>query len=312
MPPPDDRSVQDVVIIDAVEIEDVAIDTITPSSLVLGDYVSVRKDNLNVEGEVLAIYDHSVFWGTPEDKVTFALYRDQSLKPFPNDESVRLFNASDVEIFEARAPLNISSFRERSQALRLPLSSPPLEGSQYILMGNSDYHLEEEGFGHFAYDLTRFNEEGARFQNAGDLNEDYFVFGNDVHSPVSGTVVDVIRHVPDNTPGTFPNPEDYLNTPQNLLGIHLYGNYYLYLLHFEFDSIPEHLTFGSVINERDFLGRVGNSGVSLEPHLHASLYYYDAASERSWSVPLFWRDVIVDGAFESFVVPQTGQSISAP
>jgi len=39
------------------------------------------------------------------------------------------------------------------------------------------------------------------------------------------------------------------------------------------------------------LGRIGNSGTSLEPHLHLALLHWDRARARFWSVPVDFLDV---------------------
>jgi hypothetical protein len=119
----------------------------------------------------------------------------------------------------------------------------------------------------------------------------------------------------------------------NRVGVWLGGAYYLYLLHFRPGTIPTSargtcepvvpgvrcVDVGASLPAGTYLGRVGNSGVTYEPHLHVTLYFYDAADgpARSWSVPSEFADVWTaqdpsqGASFASWGVPQTGQWISA-
>ncbi|MCB0385762.1 MAG: M23 family metallopeptidase, partial [Bdellovibrionales bacterium] len=115
-------------------------------------------------------------------------------------------------------------------------------------------------------------------------NRDFVVWNKPVVSPVKGKVIEVVRDQADNPSriegGEFKNRQD-----GNYIGIDIGEGFYAYFLHFKKGSIPESIEIGSEINVGDFLGTVGNSGVSLVPHLHLSLYYYDTGTKRYWSVP---------------------------
>ena len=67
------------------------------------------------------------------------------------------------------------------------------------------------------------------------------------------------------------------------------------------------------------VGRVGNSGVSLEPHLHVVLFWYDDSSQpaRYWSVPGEWANLYSapspqgPAVHHDFFVPRSRTWISA-
>jgi len=114
----------------------------------------------------------------------------------------------------------------------------------------------------------------------------------------AGVVVEVVRDAPDNLPGAY--PDDAVN---NMVGVWLGGQVYLYLLHFQQGSIPASLRPGVALEQGAFLGLVGNSGVTLEPHLHMTALYYDVApvgsgEVRTWSVPIEWEDVYLSATVE--------------
>ena len=101
-------------------------------------------------------------------------------------------------------------------------------------------------------------------------------------------MVDAIDTYPDNIPGVFD-----VELPNNLFGVHLGGQFYLYLLHLREGSIPDDIALGDTLDAGTVIGRVGNSGVTVEPHLHLTVYWFDANADppRSWSVPSEWADL---------------------
>ncbi|MEL6177747.1 MAG: hypothetical protein AAFS10_02290 [Myxococcota bacterium] len=85
----------------------------------------------------------------------------------------------------------------------------------------------------------------------------------------------------------------------------------MYLLHLREGSIPDDIEPGQILQAGTFVGRVGNSGVTLEPHLHMTAFWYDAAAEepRYWSVPMEFADIYVSpgpegpGIFYDYIDP---------
>ena len=80
--------------------------------------------------------------------------------------------------------------------------------------------LEEDGFGDFAWDLTYTDPAGGTqvYKGTGLANTDYFIWDAEVLLPTGGTVVEVERGAPDNTPGSYPP-----TATNNLVGVHLFG-----------------------------------------------------------------------------------------
>lgn len=70
---------------------------------------------------------------------------------------------------------------------------------------------------------------------------------------------------------------------------------------------------GDQIQVGDFLGEVGNSGVSFTPHLHMTMYYYSEELSRMVSVPTFFKDIKLKTAETNFgicsYVPTRGDQI---
>jgi hypothetical protein len=264
-------------------------------------------------GEHIATFDHNRWWAT-EARITHALFDVSALRPYPDDESVTFIDHASIErISEITSP-GRAPYRQALQAEGITLDRSPLGGVSLVYTGHDSYHLEENGYGDFAWDIVRTNESGSRFLGDGAANEDYLVWDSPVYLPTSGYVVEVVRDAPDNTPGTYLE-----GATNNLVGIHLHGAYYLYLLHMREGSVPEEVVVDAYLDAGAFLGNVGNAGVTLEPHLHIVVLWYDANADtpRSWSVPAEFRDLWTGPApagpsqMHPFVDPSTGTYISS-
>jgi len=268
-------------------------------------------DGTVLRGSLVASYDQRIWWASAEVE-TLALFDPAGWASWPEDRSLRFVHSTDI----ARStPVHLdgaATWEETLRGLSLGVGSMPLEGPALVIRGQDGYHLEEDGYGDFAWDLVRTDSLGRRFSGTGAQNEDYLVWGQEVRLPSAGVVVEVVRDAPDNRPGAY--PEGAVN---NMVGVWLGGQVYLYLLHFQQGSIPSGIAPGVGLEAGTVLGRVGNSGVSLEPHLHMTALYYDVApvgsgEVRTWSVPIEWRGLWIAGAADEagswteWAVPETG------
>ena len=121
---------------------------------------------------------------------------------------------------------------------------------------------------------------------------DYGIYGLEIVSPVSGTVVQMRNDLPDHPPGD--SPVKFRDMKGNFIYLKLdQSGTYLLLAHFMKDSIV--VEEGEHVSEGDFLGRVGNSGNSSEPHLHIH-HQKDNPLTNSFltarGLPLFFRQEI--------------------
>ncbi|MCA9561976.1 MAG: hypothetical protein KC561_00740 [Myxococcales bacterium] len=282
-----------------------------------GQAVVVRLESgNNLEGELVATYDTNYWDDASEEGFYFALASPGAYdRWWEDDRSVRVVPSSQVsEIQGTEWPDGRPVFRDHLRQHGIVAAQLPLAGMQHVITASDSYHREENGYGDFAVDLVVTDQDGVRFQNDGLENSDYLIWGQEVYLPTGGYIVEVQRDAPDNTPGTY--PDEAVN---NMVGIRIAGAYYLYLLHFQEGSIPDELVPGDQFYPAGtYIGRVGNSGVSLEPHLHLALLYYDREHARSWSVPFEFANAIVHqapldpGAPHDFVRAQSRIWLSQP
>ncbi len=259
-------------------------------------------------------FDHRFWWWDAEERTTVALFDPQRFAEFPHDDSLRIVDLEEIESAqEVPGSGDELCYHDFLSERGLTLRRSPLEGEAQILMGNEGYHRHESGYGDFAWDFTVVDGAGSRFVEDGTEVEHYLVWDQPVYSPVSGTVVEVYSEGEDNPPGEVPDDGRDQN---NMVGIHLGGGYHVYLLHFREGSIPPEVIPGAMVQEGQFLGTVGNSGVTLEPHLHVALLWWDG--ERYWSVPTFFDELRVRrfpgdaGEVRREVVPVTGEIVEDP
>lgn len=155
------------------------------------------------------------------------------------------------------------------------LSFPLQDGVFYVGQGGANptlnYHNTDPAQ-RFAVDATSLNLAGTR--TVGLLPSDparYEIFDKEIHSPCAG---EVIRAEDGNMDHSGPN-EDPQNPAGNHVVVRCQANGVagqsqpavdVLLAHMRQDSVA--VDEGAEIEERQLLGRVGNSGNTTEPHIH--------------------------------------------
>jgi murein DD-endopeptidase MepM/ murein hydrolase activator NlpD len=113
-----------------------------------------------------------------------------------------------------------------------------------------------------ALDIVKLNDLGNRAAGiAPRALEAYAIFGERVHSPCDGLVARVRDGLADNPPA---HP-DVANASGNHVVVRC-GDAEIMLAHLQKGSIA--VTPGLTVRSGDLIGRIGNSGHSMEPHLH--------------------------------------------
>jgi len=158
----------------------------------------------------------------------------------------------------------------------------PLKHGRYVVqqgghgLPTNIFHVSARGAS-YAIDMVRLNRWGARANKPfSERLEDYAVFGDTVYAPLAGTVQNARSENPDNTP---PRRE---RGPSNLNAVVIAGeDCTVFLGHLRQDGVL--VQEGEVVRAGDPIGLVGNSGMSIEPHLH--IQAHQRTDGPWWSAP---------------------------
>jgi murein DD-endopeptidase MepM/ murein hydrolase activator NlpD len=199
----------------------------------------------------------------------------------------------------------------RSQAFDLPLTIPdpplvldlPFTGAWRVTQGHacSTQHRRGKLGGEFAWDLAAVVEGGRsgtpRYLET-HRNEDSATYGREIGAPVAGTVVAAVDGTPDNDEQReFPR-RSLVETARAPKWI--FGNYVVLDAGDGRFVLLAHLMKGSVavkpgdrVTSGRILGRAGNSGNTVLPHLHVQVMdRADPANPEVSGLPAELRDYV--------------------
>jgi Peptidase family M23 len=154
---------------------------------------------------------------------------------------------------------------------------PPLRGERYIsadsccdasrhtraaLPVNGRVWLAQR----FAVDWEQLDEEGRVYRGAGTDVASYNIYGKDVLAVADAKVASVIDNLPNQVPGQMPVNISVEEADGNSIVLDLSGGRYALYAHLKPGSIRVHT--GDTVKRGETIALVGNSGNTLEPHLH--------------------------------------------
>jgi murein DD-endopeptidase MepM/ murein hydrolase activator NlpD len=163
----------------------------------------------------------------------------------------------------------------------------PFDGVWYVSSEHGFLDAHKRFFAEaFAYDFLQIGANGKSFQRDGKSNGDYYAYGKKVIAAKDGTVVFLRTDIVENVPGETTNT----TTPSGNVVIIDHGNsQYGYYAHLKPFSVS--VKVGAKVRAGEAIGEVGNSGDSLEPHLHFHVMNNMDASEADGIPVLFesWK-----------------------
>ena len=207
--------------------------------------------------------------------------------------------AATMNFATKEAPTTYGAYRSLVK-LRLPL-----EETWHVLWGGRTWddnrHASVSDM-RFALDLLQ-RKNGSSAEGKGLKNEDYFAWNQPVLAPADGVVVVAADGVAD-------------NLPNRAVGGNLYGNLLVIDHGTDEFTLLGHLRQGSLmvkpgdrVTQGQRLARVGNSGMSTEPHLHFQLM--DTADWRSaHGLPLQLHDFVRNGTLVDRAEPRRGDVLT--
>jgi hypothetical protein len=156
--------------------------------------------------------------------------------------------------------------------------SPPLRGSRWL---DGDSCCQQIG-GHrwartpvngraetaegFSADLLQLRKDGRVYSGPIDQLSSYEYYGANVYCAGSGKVVEVVRDLPDETPGSTPAHITALTAAGNHVIVEMRGKRYAMYAHLVPNSVT--VQVGDSVEAGQVLGKLGNSGSTSAPHLH--------------------------------------------
>lgn len=261
-------------------------------------------DGSIISGELIGEYQQQWFWEKESSGEYIAVFNENS---FPFIQIVNRENIKNQKLIAKEDSLYFNFLKEQS----LVLKGSPVDGIGFVSTGNDGHHLFENMYGNFAWDFQK-KVNGNVFDGLGENNHDHYIFGQKVYSPVEGTIVDIDRDETDHAPDTNFLSDLSDRGDGNYVLIHLFDQFYLSILHLKKNSTPLSIQVGKKIKSGQYIGTVGNSGVTYVPHLHMTLYYYSNELKRMMSIPTQFSNLgYVDSIREEacFTIPQTGELI---
>ncbi len=138
------------------------------------------------------------------------------------------------------------------------------------------FHVSSRG-AVYAIDLVRLNSFGGRASKPFSTRlEDYAIFGDTVFAPCAGTITGARDENPDNT------PPERKRGPSNLNAVTISTpEAHVFIGHLKQRGV--FVREGDVVQAGDPLGLVGNSGMSIEPHLHIQAHKNSGDGRPWWS-----------------------------
>ncbi|HLY05422.1 MAG TPA: M23 family metallopeptidase [Rhizomicrobium sp.] len=101
-----------------------------------------------------------------------------------------------------------------------------------------------------------------------DRNDSYFCYDQPIYSVAAGKVVDMADGLPENVPhsGRYAIPIDFNNAAGNHVVVEIAPGRYVLYAHMRPGTVK--VRVGELVRTGEILGHVGNTGSSVEPHLH--------------------------------------------
>lgn len=118
----------------------------------------------------------------------------------------------------------------------------------------------------FAIDWVQVDAQGHAYKTDGKAPEDWYCYGKEILSVAPGTVVEVIRDLPNVAPGKNPEGLTMAQIAGNRVIVDMGTGHYAMYAHLAPGSIPLHV--GDRVERGQKIGLLGNTGNSSAPHLH--------------------------------------------
>ncbi len=173
-----------------------------------------------------------------------------------------LFNLLIIGFMGYLSFLAVKGFSPDRDAVALEF---PLKNGTYYIGGGGNSRLinnhQVQFSQRYAIDVLKLNGYGANANLFPGSLDDYEIWGDSLYSPCDGVVLLAVDQFPD-APGAN---RDFENPAGNHVVIS-YQGHKVVMAHFRQGSIV--VASGDTVSSGQYLGQVGNSGNTSQPHLH--------------------------------------------
>jgi murein DD-endopeptidase len=226
----------------------------------------------------------------PENTVVEATL-DEFLVPISHDDLPEISSPFDGGVWVAgEGPANDSGHRRSLLAIDGSVHSPE----------------------RFAIDWVKVGPNGDSHHDGTNRNENWWGYGEAVHSVADGEVTQTMDGIPENTPRVLPQPVTLDNIAGNYVVVRISPNRYVTYAHLQNGSIR--VRVHDHIHRGDVLARLGNTGQATGPHLHFQITDRDSVLE-SEGVPFVFEsftDLGPGSDYELDKHPSTPRTHSIP
>ena len=178
----------------------------------------------------------------------------------------------------------------------------PLDGSITVAWGgvsedvNAHVYAPDQRWG---YDLI-VTQDGRSFRGDRQRLANYFIYGRTVLAPAAGIVIAAYDAEPDVPIGEKGKADDL----GNHVALEVAPAQFLFIAHMQPGSIA--VRTGDRVKPGQPLGRVGNSGISSEPHVH--IHLQDSARRHlAEAIPFLFSDYCSGAEFVRQGMPKGGR-----
>ncbi|MDZ4725249.1 MAG: urea transporter [Leptospira sp.] len=174
----------------------------------------------------------------------------------------------NLDYFKTR----LKRFGDNGAYIRLPFS-----GKWQVSQGYNGKYTHKDSWKE-SLDFMAVGPDGKLRKGNENAMGDFYTYGLNVLSPSYGRVIKVINHIEDNPIGSV----DTKNNWGNLVLIEHAPYFYSQISHLQKNSIV--VKEGDIIQAGTKIGLAGNSGRSLEPHIH--LHFQSTPEVGSSTIPI--------------------------
>lgn len=144
----------------------------------------------------------------------------------------------------------------------------------------------------FAIDWIKIDRQGKAFRGNGKTPQQWLCYGAELLAVAAGTVVEVMRDLPDQPPGVAPTNLTIPEIAGNHVILDLGAGRYAMYAHLAPGSVTVHV--GDHVQVGQKLGLLGNSGNTTGPHLHFQISDRPSTLDTT-SLPFVFQSMLLEG-----------------